>query len=103
MISRSSSRFFLLSCFESVRNGCLKSLGKITDAATTGPARQPLPASSQPASMSNEFEKGAMICFTFQNWQINCILAHVLFKVYTDFLIVLKYENYPFNSCSIFV
>jgi hypothetical protein len=53
--------------------------------------------------VSNEFEKGAMICFTFQNWQINCILAHVLFKVYTDFLIVLKYENYTFNSCSNFV
>src|SRR5690606_33044995 len=36
--------------FESFKSGCEKLRGKITAAATTGPAKQPLPASSQPAS-----------------------------------------------------
>jgi hypothetical protein len=35
---------------ESFKKGWLKFLGKITAAATTGPERQPLPASSVPAS-----------------------------------------------------
>src|SRR4030095_9502389 len=37
-------------CFESLSPGQRKPSGKITAAANTGPARQPRPASSQPAS-----------------------------------------------------
>src|SRR4030095_7632990 len=37
-------------CFESFNPGQRKPNGKITAAANTGPARQPRPASSQPAS-----------------------------------------------------
>ena len=36
--------------FESFNIGCLKDLGNITAAAVTGPERQPLPASSVPAT-----------------------------------------------------
>ena len=39
-----------MSCLESLSSGCLKSGGRITAAAVTGPARQPRPASSVPAS-----------------------------------------------------
>ena len=46
---RNSSLLFLVSSLESLRPtiGCFN----ITAAATTGPARHPLPASSHPASM----------------------------------------------------
>ena len=50
MIGRS---IFLLdsdNCLESFNNSCLKLVGKITAAATTGPDKQPLPASSVPTS-----------------------------------------------------
>jgi len=39
-----------LICFESFKTGSAKLGGRITAAANTGPAKQPLPASSQPAS-----------------------------------------------------
>jgi hypothetical protein len=50
MIFRSSSLSFSFSFFESFSNSFLNFFGKITAAAKTGPAKQPLPASSQPAS-----------------------------------------------------
>ena len=52
-------RSFLLgseSNFESFKKILSKSFGKITAEAVTGPAKQPLPASSVPHSKSN-FEK----------------------------------------------
>ena len=49
--NRSSFLLFSFSFFESFSHLFLKSLGRITEAATTGPARHPLPASSQPASL----------------------------------------------------
>ncbi len=52
MIGRSNSRWRSVSCLESFSRGWLKSSGSITAAAYTGPARQPLPASSHPASTS---------------------------------------------------
>ena len=51
MMGLSSSLFFSLSCLESVRNGWVKSSGRITAAAVTGPARHPRPASSVPHSI----------------------------------------------------
>ena len=47
------ARCFSESCFESFSNGCSNLSGNITAAATTGPERQPLPASSVPASNFN--------------------------------------------------
>lgn len=44
--------FFSESCLESFSKSFLKVRGKITAAAVTGPARQPLPASSVPHSKS---------------------------------------------------
>ena len=45
-----NKRFFSDSCLESFRISFLKSVGSITAAAVTGPARQPRPASSVPVS-----------------------------------------------------
>jgi hypothetical protein len=42
--------FFSESCLESLRRLFLNDVGKITAAAVTGPAKQPLPASSVPHS-----------------------------------------------------
>ncbi len=50
MIGRNSMRRTSLNCLESLSHGWVKSSGNITAAANTGPARQPRPASSQPAS-----------------------------------------------------
>jgi hypothetical protein len=43
---------------ESRNKGCEKSLGNITAAAKTGPAKQPLPASSKPASRQLFLKQG---------------------------------------------
>ena len=51
MIISNFSLVITLSFFESFRNVLLKFSGKITAAAITGPAKQPLPASSQPTSV----------------------------------------------------
>ena len=51
--SRSRSRLRSVIRFESSSSGSLKSGGRITAAAKTGPARHPRPASSQPASRSS--------------------------------------------------
>ena len=50
MKGRNSSLLFSDNCLESFKKGCVKFIGKITAAATTGPHKQPLPASSVPAS-----------------------------------------------------
>jgi hypothetical protein len=63
---RRKFRFDLLSFFESSMPSSENSGGRITAAATTGPARQPLPASSHPASI--KFLQGhdfRMDCQTF--------------------------------------
>ena len=48
---RSASLCDLFNCLESFKKGWEKSLAKITAAATTGPAKQPRPASSHPTSI----------------------------------------------------
>ena len=53
MTARNRSRFRSVICFESLSCGSWKSGGRITAAANTGPARQPRPASSHPASASS--------------------------------------------------
>ena len=58
IIVRSSFLFFSFTCFESLSKGWKKFFGKITAAANTGPARQPRPASSRPASISSFWKKG---------------------------------------------
>ena len=52
IIGLNASRCFVVNFLESFNNGWVKSCGKITAAAVTGPAKQPLPASSVPASTS---------------------------------------------------
>jgi hypothetical protein len=52
-------RVFSDNILESFNNEFSKLAGKITAAATTGPARQPIPASSQPTSMQS-FSKNAL-------------------------------------------
>jgi len=54
MIGRNKSLFLSDNTLLSFSNLFLKLLGRITAAATTGPARQPLPASSQPATICLE-------------------------------------------------
>jgi len=49
----SSLRRFFESFLESSNKGHVKSFGRITAAAATGPARGPLPASSTPATRAN--------------------------------------------------
>ena len=66
IIGRRMSRFLRLICLESLRSGCVKSSGRITAAAYTGPARQPLPASSQPASTVFSLKCFASMFFTFR-------------------------------------
>jgi hypothetical protein len=56
-VVRSFSRCASLSFLESVRPGTSWPSGQSTAAATTGPARQPLPASSTPASMVEGISK----------------------------------------------
>src|ERR1051325_2946398 len=59
MTGRSSLRTFSFSFFESSRclnNPRLNVLGRITAAANTGPARQPRPASSHPASINSSWK-----------------------------------------------
>ena len=51
MTGRSLYRFFSLNCLLSFKSSFLKSSGRITAAANTAPAKQPLPASSHPASI----------------------------------------------------
>ena len=58
MICRIEKRFLTLINFESFKTSSSKFLDKMTAAAKTGPAKQPRPASSQPASMSRGSWKG---------------------------------------------
>ena len=51
--------FFADIFFESFKSGLEKFLDKITAAAVTGPARQPLPASSVPASIFFDYCVGS--------------------------------------------
>ena len=56
MIFRKNSLFFFESFLESVNSLFLKSFGRITAAAVTGPAKQPRPTSSVPHSIRLEYE-----------------------------------------------
>jgi hypothetical protein len=65
MTDRTSRRCFSLIIFESRSKEWLKPGGRITAAAYTGPASDPLPASSHPASnlpASRCGNKGKYIC-----------------------------------------
>ena len=53
MKGRNASRTDSVNCLESLSWGHTKPGGRITAAATTGPARQPRPASSHPHSYTN--------------------------------------------------
>ena len=62
---KASALFFSFNFFESLTIEKSKSCGKITAAATTGPAKHPRPTSSIPASTTFLFKYGLRLIYSF--------------------------------------
>ena len=78
IIGRRASRCSSVSCLESFSNGHSKFCGRITAAATTGPARQPRPASSQPHSRVKPEKFPFKPCWSSVELASGCFLMRFL-------------------------
>ena len=73
MITLSFFRVFSVNCLLSLSKELLKCKGSITEEAVTGPAKQPLPASSQPHSKFSVNKKVLALNFF---WQKYCFIRY---------------------------